>query len=136
MVQNSMISIYRQLQEINQNYSNWSGLILYRKILKLKGIVQPTVISPEYVVEVVYEQTKPPRVYVISPKLEIHPEKEKLPHVWDDTGSLCLYVDEYDQNSDLLTESIIVWITWWLYYYEIWLQTGKWVAKGTHPDKW
>ena len=131
-----MISIYRQLQEINQNYSNWTGSIHYRRILKLKGIVQPTVVSTEYKVEIIYEPSKHPRIYVISPKLEIHPEKDKLPHVWTDTGSLCLYENEYDVASDLLAESVIVWITWWLYYYEIWLQTGKWVAKGTHPDKW
>lgn len=131
-----MISIYQQMERINQTYENWSGLILYRKILKLRGKIRPTAISPSYDIEILHEAGKPPKVYVMSPKLLIPEGKDKLPHIWQDTQSLCLYEKEFDLENDLLAESIIVWVTWWLYYYEIWLETGKWVAKGTHPDKW
>jgi hypothetical protein len=131
-----MISINKQMERINQTYSNWSGLILYRKILKLRGKICPTALSPEYTIEIIYEAGKKPRIYVVEPELIIPPGKDGLPHIWPDSGSLCLYTTEFDYNNDLLAESIIVWVTWWLYYYEIWLETGKWVAKGTHPDKW
>lgn len=124
------------MEQINQTYSNWSGLILYRRVLKLQGKICPTMVSPEYTIEIIYESGKIPRVHVLSPVLTIPPGKDKLPHIWQDTGSLCLYKTEYDHNNDFLADSIIVWVTWWLYYYEIWLETGKWVAKGTHPDKW
>lgn len=131
-----MISLYQQLERINQTYSNWTGLILYRRVLKLTGTIRPTVISPEYTIQIIYTPNKDPKILVVSPVLEIHPAKERLPHVWPNTGSLCLYENEFDIKNDLLAESIIVWVTWWLYYYEIWLETGKWVAKGTHPDIW
>jgi len=132
----NMFTLYQQLERINQTYSNWKGYVKYRKVLYLKGVVKPTVISPEYIIKITYIQGEKPKIYVLSPNLEIHPKKEKLPHIWFDTGSLCLDLNEYNIKSDLLAESIIVWVTWWLYYYEIWLQTGRWVAKGTHPDKW
>lgn len=131
-----MLTVFQQLERINQTYSNWTGTIKYRKVLNLAGIVKPTVISPEYTIRIDYLVGEKPKIFVESPKLEIHPKKDKLPHIWPSSGSLCLELNEYDIKSDLLAESIIVWVTWWLYYYEIWYQTGKWVAKGTHPDKW
>lgn len=132
---NMGIPIYKQLEKINQTYDNWSGSIMYKQILVLNGKVRPTAISPEYDIHIVYKPNEMPKVHVLSPKLQIRPEKTSLPHIYSE-DNLCLYYKDYDKRQDLLAETIIVWITWWLYYYEIWYQTGKWVAKGTDNHLW
>lgn len=129
------ISIYKQLKQIDQTYENWSGKINFRKLLVVYGKVQPTAVSPEYDVRITYWQNKPPIIEVLSPKLKIRDGKKSLPHVYH-SDQLCLYYKDFNIRTDLLADSIIVWITWWLYYYEIWYETGKWVARGTHPSRW
>lgn len=123
------------MKSVNQTYRNWSGSIKGKNELILKGRVQPTVISPFYEVEIRYCLKKEPEVRVLSPYLKIRADKRELPHLNSD-GTLCLDFKKINKNQDFIAETFIVWITWWLYYYEIWYQTGKWVARGTHPDRW
>ncbi|WP_421918866.1 hypothetical protein [Marinifilum sp.] len=130
-----MISLKEQMKKVNQTYDNWSGSIKGQNQLILKGRVQPTIISPSYEIEVKYQLFRNPEVRVISPKLKMRADKRELPHVNSD-GTLCLDFKRINPNIDLIAETFIVWITWWLYYYEIWYETGKWVARGTHPDRW
>lgn len=85
------------------------------------GTVKPTPKSPEYRVRIEYDWYSP-RVFVESPNL-----LKSCPHRYSD-GSLCLYYPpdrSYSSNS-FIANTIVPWVCEWLYFYEIWLETGIW----------
>jgi len=91
-----------------------------------RGSLQPSQISPVYNVLIKYNIGRLPKVWIMNP--ELHP---KAPHRYPDK-SLCLYWPEewswsYDQD---ISKTIIPWTAFWLYYYEIWLDTCEWLAKS------
>ena len=66
-----------------------------------------------------------PIVHVIHPKLH-----ENAPHLYPNDKRLCLYHPcnfNWDERR-LITNEIIHWTAAWIYFYEFWLQTGKWLA--------
>jgi hypothetical protein len=83
-----------------------------------------------------------PRVQVLSPRLERHPgfEEGPTPHVYlnksDETlPFLCLF-DPYSGEwspGDLIADTTVPWTARYLYFYEGWLVTGKWLGGGRHP---
>jgi hypothetical protein len=100
------------------------------------GNVQPSQHGDVYRLEIRYDGFNDPRVYVREPRLELAPGKSNLPHVFVDSGSLCLYYppDGDWKPGDLLAKTIIPWAILWLYYYEIWMVTGEWRGGGVpHP---
>ena len=92
------------------------------------GRLQPTDLSPVYTLQINYTLWKTPKVYVLSPAL--HP---KAVHLYPDRH-LCLYwPPEWDWKPDkLIANTIIPWSGSWLYYYEIWLDTGRWLGPSSH----
>lgn len=85
------------------------------------GKLNPNKIQ-EYIVKVFYYHDRPPKVYVLEPKL-----LEKAPHLFPDR-SLCLYFPDdfsYTEKS-IIADTIIPWTAEWLYYYEKWLEDGVW----------
>lgn len=79
---------------------------------------------PVYNVSIEYKGNLRPTVKVISPALV-----EKPPHTFADK-SLCLYhSDNFKWSSDkLIAKEIMHWTIAWIYFYEYWLQTGKWIG--------
>ena len=94
------------------------------------GYLQPTEFSRRYKVKIQYRVKTPPKIWVVSPAL--HP---KAPHRFDD-GSLCVYwAREGDWGPDMpFHETIIPWVAEWLFYYEMWLDTGKWLGSSSHAS--
>lgn len=92
------------------------------------GTLQPQQTSPTYQVEIEYRHRKPPAVKVIWPSIVAG-----APHLYPD-GSLCLYwpKERRWQSDQLLAETIIPWTALWLYYYELWLDTDKWLGPSSH----
>lgn len=92
------------------------------------GYLQPQFTSPLYLVKVVYKLKDIPRVWVVSPTL--HP---KAVHLYADKH-LCLYwPKEWGWRSDqLIANTIIPWTGSWLFFYELWLDTGKWLGPSSH----
>ena len=92
------------------------------------GPIQPQPVSPVYMVQIVYHLKKHPRVYVIKPQLV-----RGAPHLYKDR-SLCLYwPPEWDWSPDcLIANTIIPWTASWLLFYELWLDTGKWLGPSSH----
>jgi hypothetical protein len=86
------------------------------------GRLRPTSNSPEYLIRIVWNQGRTPKVFVDSPQLVEYAE-----HVYDD-GSLCLWYppDGSFQESSFAADTIVPWTALWLYYYEAWLQDGVW----------
>lgn len=77
---------------------------------------------PTYNVSVHYRFSLSPKVFVNSPQLD-----DKCPHRYSD-DSLCLYHrDNFKWNADkLVATTIMQWTIAWLYFYEVWHQTGEW----------
>ena len=92
------------------------------------GYLQPQFTSPRYLVKVVYKLKDIPRVWVVSPTLH-----RKAVHLYADKH-LCLYwPKEWIWRSDqLIANTIIPWTGSWLFFYELWLDTGKWLGPSSH----
>lgn len=71
-----------------------------------------------------------PIVRVLSPALA-----PDAPHVYRG-GELCLYWPKEWRwyGDELIAETIVPWTASWLFYYELWLDTGKWLGPSSHPD--
>ena len=100
-----------------------------------EGRIIPTELSQAYTVRLSYKLGKSPRINVLDPEL-MAPEGKSLPHIYPGKR-LCLH---YPGNGDwcgdmLLSETIVPWISEWLYFYEIWLVTGEWYGGGMHPPR-
>jgi hypothetical protein len=80
---------------------------------------------PVYNVSVEYRENLRPVVKVNSPALV-----DKPPHFYHSDKSLCLYhSDNFKWSTDkLIAKEIMQWTIAWIYFYEYWLQTGKWIA--------
>lgn len=125
-------------QQLYRMHIVWPGFEVQRKRRQVEivwvGTLSPSPISEEYRVRVEYRVGWCPRVNVVSPVLRIREGFGNLPHVYDD-GSLCLHVLGEWQPWMLVADSTIPWISSWLYFYEVWLGTGLWFGKGTHPER-
>ncbi|MBN4003604.1 MAG: hypothetical protein HWQ58_18080 [Nostoc sp. LPT] len=95
-----------------------------------RGTLQPSPLSQKYRVAVSYKLNSYPNVKVISPALS-----PKAPHLWTD-GTLCLYYPKESpwQRDMLIATTILPWTALWLYYYELWLDTGKWLGSSSHAS--
>jgi hypothetical protein len=103
--------------------------------MKVVGKVQPTSRSIVYNFEIKYNLGDAPRIIIVSPKLRKNDKGEAIPHLYPN-GDLCLYRPAYREfkGSDFICNTIIPWISLWLYYYEIWLISGDWLGGGEHPS--
>jgi len=102
-------------------------------ILSLK----PTDVSINYKVRLVAKKwNKSVDVFVEEPRIELFENGEEVPHLYPN-GSLCLYYPEYQERDyrDSWAETLIPWTSLWLFYYEIWKDTGNWLGGGIHGSK-
>lgn len=91
------------------------------------GHLQPTDSSELYEVEITLIHGKPPRVQVLQPML-----RKDAPHRYED-GRLCLYFPSDEQRhrwhpGQYIAKTIVPWTAEWLYFYELWIQTGTWLG--------
>lgn len=83
-----------------------------------------------------------PFVQVVEPLLEQHADYEEgpIPHVYwtkkyPDMPYLCLFSPSGREwtPGDLLSRTTVYWTCEWLYFYEGWLVTRRWLGGGRHP---
>lgn len=123
------VSFELQNLQIQQRFP---GNFLYKrerngKIATWQGRLQPTELSPAYLVEVRYKIWETPQVRVLWPDL--------VPgalHLYPD-GRLCLFwPKEWRWRRDqLIAETILPWTSLWLRFYELWLDTGTWLGPSS-----
>lgn len=84
-------------------------------------IVKP--IFPTYTISITYLGNLRPLVKVLKPELVADP-----PHIYEESRSLCLYHPKnYNWTKEkLIAKNIVSWTAAWIYFYEVWLQTGIW----------
>jgi hypothetical protein len=90
------------------------------------GKLKPTINSPDYTVRIEYRGKRRPNVFILDPKIE-----DNAPHRFPIDKSLCLYhSSEYRWNEFCsLTDTIVPWTCAWLYFYEVWKETGIWYGE-------
>jgi len=103
--------------------------------LEWVGFLRPTPFSGSYKIKIEYLLGESPKIYVLEPKRLVMPEGQKrLKHVYDQKSQqLCLfYPDGFQWNRNrLLADTILLWASEWLFFYEIWVETGEWKGGGT-----
>jgi len=95
----------------------------------------PSPLSESYTISLKYVLGKHPKVFVINKKLELAEGKTKLPHAYStEKQHLCIYYKKANEwrSSMSIADTIIPWTSEWLFFYEIWLSTGKWKGGGIH----
>jgi hypothetical protein len=102
--------------------------------LEAVGSVRPSPLAEKYMIRVVYQLGKPPKLWVLDPRLRRRSPEEPIPHVHDDHYGLrpCLYYPatwEWRPNLHLAL-TLVPWVLEWLTFYEIWLATGIWLGEG------
>lgn len=114
------ISRYQKYQI--ENKFNFLSCRIENGVLIAKGKLQPELCN-EYEFQIKFRNDFAPQVFILSPEIEAKPEI----HMYDN-GSLCLFYPKEQpwKNSNLIAEYIIPWIVEWIYYYEIYLLSGKW----------
>jgi hypothetical protein len=95
-----------------------------------RGNLQPRASSPVYRVSIQCKEGRVPVVRVLSPALA-----PNAPHLYRG-GKLCLYWPEEWRwyGDELIAETIVPWTASWLFYYELWLDTGKWLGPSSHAE--
>ena len=108
-------------------------------LMTWQGDFTPSALSDTYRLKIVYRVGELPKAYIVSPKpLPLAEGATKLPHTYnysDGKQRLCLFlpgVGEWDSSKPIAT-TIVHWAVHWMYYYEFWLTTGKWLGGG-HGD--
>lgn len=122
-----ILNLANQGLRINDKFPSFSYNITNGTLTAI-GHLQPRFTSPQYLVKIVYKLKDIPKVWVISPTL--HP---KAVHLYADKH-LCLYwPKEWVWKGDqTIADTIIPWTGSWLFFYELWLDTGKWLGPSSH----
>lgn len=108
-----------------------------------KQKVKPSKLSREYEITLKYNGNIP-EIYLYNQGI-MKKENEKIPHCYkssyknknNEYVKLCLYYPgNYEwSNEMLLSDTIIPWAIDWLYFYELWRITGKWLGGGVVHGK-
>ena len=132
---NDKKSIAQQFMRMKAKYRHFK-VVMKRNTLTVSGVLRPTARSQSYNFILEYAQHKAPNIRIVSPRLERNSKGEKIPHMYAQKY-LCLYRPKYREfkSSDFLSDTIIPWTALWLYYYEQWHITGKWLGGGEHPKE-
>lgn len=133
-IKSKPITLVAQKEDVLAKYPAFSVSGDY-KLIKIIGELQPTARSVTYKFELKYGLDGIPRVRILSPALQKNNLNENIPHMYSQK-TLCLYRPKYWEFTEncLLSETIIPWTSMWLYYYEMWHVTGKWLGGGEHPS--
>ena len=89
-----------------------------------KGCLQPTPVAGRYAVAVEYRMGYIPKAKVVSPELV-----DNAPHIYS-KQKLCLYhpADWNWHGNRILAYTIFPWVANWLFFYDLWLDTGEWLG--------
>ncbi len=134
--QEKNLSLPMQMALLKKEYP--TATCEYKKnTLYWRAKVTPSSLSRNYQVSVIYKNGKAPHIFVHLEDLES--EKIKyVPHCYERDQEkkkvkICLYMHNEFSSKKYLSETIIPWISEWLFFYETWQVTGEWLGGGEHP---
>ncbi len=128
-------TLVEQLICMKSKYPQFKTYFTSHSSIRVIGQLMPTSRSALYTFKLDFNLSGRPKIKITSPKLQINSKGESIPHLYLD-NSLCLYHPKYYEfrGADLICDTIIPWISLWLYYYEVWHLTDKWLGGGEHPQ--
>lgn len=135
MVIKHSLSPAKQLGMLLHEFPSSDGYTC-RGTLVWKGEFSPTALSGTYKLKITFTPGNYPQAFIISPKpLPLAEGAEKLPHTYKYSNGkqeLCLFLPSAGEwNSSMhIAHTIVHWAVQWMYYYEIWMTTGKWMGGG------
>ena len=100
------------------------------------GEFTPSALSDTYKLKITYKLGQAPKAYIVSPKpLQLAEGAKRLPHTYsygNGKQQLCLYLPGTGEwrPSMVIAQTIVHWAVQWMYYYEIWVTTGRWMGGG------
>lgn len=134
MMRSNPINLHVQGQKIRKLFPK-SRINIIRNKLICKLTLTPTPLSKSYDIKIIYKHGSNPDVFVINEKLDLYPGKKNLPHVYSTKSQhICLYYRKAHEWKDreFIADTIIPWMSEWLFHYEIWLAIGDWFGRGIH----
>ncbi|MDG4972483.1 hypothetical protein [Lactococcus lactis] len=122
---------------VKQNFSK-AKIVNNQGKLHLYISLQPSVFSPSYPIEIIEYSRGKYDTWLIGNIQKI--DDPKFPHKYEvdkknNKVRLCLYHPnrgEWTKDQEIYN-TLIPWTCEWLYYYELWLDDGKWRGGGEHP---
>ncbi len=99
--------------------------------------IRPTKESVQYKLKISAEvDSTKVSVFPVEPHIGSVESKMTVPHMYQ-SGALCLFFPDNNEwkYTDSWADTLVPWAGLWLYYYEIWLQTGEWLGGGVHERK-
>lgn len=133
MIKQRKYNVGMQYAAIKSKYPEFVST-LSKGCLTIKGQIRPTARSEAYTFKLTYKTGSAPDVSVTNPTLKKNFKDEDIPHTYPNE-KLCLYYPGYKEftSSMLISDTVIPWISLWLYHYENWHLTGVWMGGGIHP---
>jgi hypothetical protein len=122
-------------EQLRQMKIHWPGFrrFMHHSRVSWIGQLTPTEMSDTYTIRVTYTVPRRPVVEVMSPVLKARPG-ERIPHTFPGK-KLCLHLhEEWVAANTIIARTVIKWAALWLFFYEIWLITGKWEGGGHEPS--
>src|SRR5262249_53838732 len=142
----AVISWY-QKSEISRKWSEFRVTLEAPWMVRWVGPIRP--IAQTYEVEVEFTPglrrddlhfpRKPPRIRVLSPRIERRPETplDRVPHLYREAhpAELCIYYPPGGEwhEMDSIADTLLPWACEWCARYELWRATGMWTGPGEHP---
>ena len=140
MNKKKVITLPRQQSDLLYTFKG-AECVIKKDVLLWKGKIKPTPLSKEYDVFIKYQINRLPRIQVFVTSDELKElDNPDFPHKYKiikDKNTVKICLDRYQvfNKYNYISTTIIPWTIEWLYYYEIWLATGKWLGGGEHPCK-
>lgn len=125
--------LLKQVHEVEKSFIVENKTIKHDKVELILSI-KPTTNSKKYKVKLIAKKnSKIVNIFVVDPKVTLYENNKKVPHLYSN-GSLCLFYPKFNEwnYNDLWSETLIPWTSLWLYYYEVWQETGEWLGGGIH----
>lgn len=136
MVNNRQLSLIQQLNVLKHEYPQSYGNVSKSKMI-WRCSFRPSALSSTYSLKVTYSLGSKPKAYIESPcPLRLPKGAKMLPHTYNDEVDkqrLCLFLPQEWKEDMLISNTIVHWAIQWMYYYEIWASTGRWLGGG-HGD--
>lgn len=124
------LPLAKQVALMRQSYPHLEP-VWKKNEVRWVGVVQPTAATKQYKVLIRYQLDSTPKVWIIEPELVTRTEDERIPHVYPG-NRLCLYTPGRGEWTRRLSisDTIVPWTVLWIYYYEVWHATSRWLGGG------
>lgn len=133
--QHKRLNMAQQILKLKKYWNSGKTISYSHKGFEWCCKLRPTDLSREYELTVIHKVNSLPKAYIRRDNLSENTDG-KLPHIYKCEGSkveLCLYYGDEFNLSMYISDTIVPWAVEWLFYYEVWLRTGKWQGEGIHP---